>query len=163
MPTLTWIQERGEERYEHPLNIRLTSPIRCPFCGRLFETPDAHQTSRLVVRHIGRDHPLQRPVLLVGDRILGPNSTITRFPKPEDISIENTKAIHAEVDGEPERAVTANDVRRLLTERSRRFLRLRLINGRDEDSAAATVDFRFDEHAGEVKVPQHWTISRKCA
>jgi hypothetical protein len=81
-------------------------------------------------------------VLLVADRILGPNSVITRLPKPEDISIANTTGIQAEVDGEPARTVSADEVRRLLSERSPRFLRLRLVNSRDEDTAAAAVDFR---------------------
>jgi hypothetical protein len=82
-------------------------------------------------------------VLVVNDRILGPNSVISRLLKPEDISITNTTAIQAEVDGEAARRVTADEVRRLLSERSRRFLRLWLVNSRDEDNAAAAVDFRI--------------------
>jgi hypothetical protein len=83
-------------------------------------------------------------VLLINGRVLGPtNPIVTTLPRPGDITIENTQTIEARVDGQPPRSVTTDELRALLTERPKRMLNLRLVNGRTQDNSAAAVEFRI--------------------
>lgn len=153
MPTLNWLLEAAEDRYleatDRPAAPARDVQLECPFCSRVFVGSARDDLAKDVARHIGRDHPLRRPILVVDGRILGPNSTITRLPRPDDIAIENTESLEVAVDGAPARSVTSDELREILSESSKRMLRLRLVNGRNEDNAAAAVDFRI-----KIDVPE---------
>lgn len=147
MPTLNWLLESDEDRYLEANDIRPGPPrlvtLPCPFCSRVFIGPEPREVAGDITRHIARDHPLRRPVLVVDGQILGVNSTITRLLDRDDITIENTQTIDAEIDGDATRRVTAAELRSILTARPKRVVRLRLANERSEDSAAAGVEFRI--------------------
>lgn len=147
MPTLNWLLEAAEDRYLEAMDTEPPPPrdvhMECPFCSLVFTGQQAQDVTRDVTRHIGRDHPLRRPVLVIDGRLLGPNATITRIPRPADIMIENTETLEAAVDGDPRRQVSPDELRLLLTERPKRMLNLRLVNERSQDSAAAAVEYRI--------------------
>lgn len=147
MPTLNWLLEAAEDRYleatDKPATPARDVQLECPFCSRFFVGRARDDLAKDVARHIGRDHPLRRPVLVVDGRLLGPNSTITRLPRPSDIAIENTESLKASIDGAVPRSITSDELRAILSDAPKRMLNVRLVNGRSEDNAAAAVDFRI--------------------
>jgi hypothetical protein len=157
MPTLNWLLESAEDRYleatDKPAAPARDVQLECPFCSRIFVGRIRDELAKDVARHIGRDHPLRRPVLVVDGRLLGPNSTITRLPRPDDIAIENTESLKAAVDGAAPRSVSADELRAILSNAPKRMLNVRLINGRAEDNAAAAVDYRI-----KIDVPDPWEL-----
>lgn len=147
MPTLNWLLESAEDRYleatDKPAAPARDVQLECPFCSRIFVGRLRDDLAKDVARHIGRDHPLRRPVLVVDGRLLGPNSTITRLPRLDDIAIENTESLEAAVDGAAPRSVSMDELRAILSQAPKRMLNVRLVNGRAEDNAAAAVDYRI--------------------
>lgn len=147
MPTLNWLLESAEDRFleatDRPAAPARDVQLECPFCSRVFLGRVRDELAKDVARHIGREHPLRRPVLVVDGRLLGPNSTITRLPTPDDIAIENTESLEAAIDGGASQAVSAEQLRDILSGAPRRMLNVRLVNGRAEDNAAAAVDYRI--------------------
>jgi hypothetical protein len=147
VPTLNWILEAAEDRYLEATDLppapALVVELSCPFCARFFAGEDSSELAKDVARHIARDHPLKRPVLVVDGRVLGSNSTIARLPASPQIAIENTTEIEARVDGGDPHHVSREEAHGLLTEQPKRMLHLRLVNGRSEDNAAAAVEYRI--------------------
>lgn len=147
MPTTTWILEAAEDRY-----LEATAPmpvvvheveLTCPFCERSFPAADAQVAADSLARHIAREHPLLRPVLIVGGKMLGPNSVITRRPSEADVVIENATLIEIGVDGDSERPVSVREAAQIIGARPRQMLNVRLANERVEDRTAAAVEYRI--------------------
>ena len=70
MPTTNWILEAAEDRYLEALDpipeVVREIELQCPFCERTFISEEPMVVSGQLARHIAREHPLQRPVLVVG-------------------------------------------------------------------------------------------------
>jgi len=147
MPTTSWILEAASDRYleaTDPLPTRSRrTELTCPFCDRVFVAEDAQEASHDLARHVARNHPLLRPVLVVAGRMLGPNTVMARMPRASDIVIENATTIEVAIDGGPAREASRDEVARRIAESPRRLLNLRLVNARMEDSTTAAVDYRI--------------------
>lgn len=148
MPTTNWILEAALDRYleatDVPANVVARDlELTCPFCDRFFASADAQTVSQTLARHIARDHPLLRPVLVVAGRMLGPSSVITRMPQADDIVIENATGIQLAIDGGSWRDASPEQTAHIIAEHPRRMLNVRLSNARVQDSTAASVDYRI--------------------
>jgi hypothetical protein len=148
MPTTNWILEAALDRYLEATDPPVPAVARdfeltCPFCQRSFVSADAHAVSESLARHIARNHPLLRPVLVIAGKMLGPNSVVTRMAEPSDVVIENATAIELAIDGGSWTDVSTEETARIIAERPRRMLNVRLINSRVQDGTAASVDYRI--------------------
>ncbi|HMS72467.1 MAG TPA: hypothetical protein PKB03_05485, partial [Baekduia sp.] len=163
MPTTNWILEAAEDRYLEatdrqmhagaPLVRHVTLP--CPFCDRTFVSEDASEAALSVARHVAREHPLLRPVLIIGDRILATTAVITRRPSQTDVVIENATTIKVAVDGGPERSVPAEEAARIVGARPKQMLHLHLVNERAQDATATAIEYRV-----RVDVPDESELDR---
>lgn len=151
MPTTNWILEAAEDRYLEatdrpmhagaPLVRQVTLP--CPFCDRRFVSEDASEAGLSVARHVAREHPLLRPVLIIGDRILATTAVITRRPSQTDVVIENATTIKVAVDGGPDHSVSAEEAARIVGARPKQMLHLHLANERAQDATATAIEYRI--------------------
>ena len=147
MPTTNWILEAAEDRYLEAIDpIRVVNrelELACPFCERVFVSGPGEVGSTALARHIARDHPLLRPVLMVGGRMLAPNSVLTQRISEADVVIENATVIEIGVNGAPRCAVSPDDAARIIADRPRQMLDVRLANERAQDATASEVDYRI--------------------
>lgn len=155
MPTLTWIQERAEKRMDGAVPSP-QSHRTCPMCPKEFVGSDGADVDRKLAEHLGSEHPLERPVLLIKGRFAAREETVRIHLRSADILIKNASTIEAEVDGSPRRLVSKGAAIRYLSRPARQqFLVLHLANHRNPDGAVATAEYRiktdiFDKHELEA-------------
>jgi len=151
MPTTNWILEAAEDRYleatDRPMHagapvVRQVA-LPCPFCDRAFASENASEAALAVARHVAREHPLLRPMLIVGDKILATNAVVTRRPSQTDVVIENATTINVAVDGGPSRSVSAEEAARIVGARSKQMLHVHLANERAQDATATAIEYRI--------------------
>lgn len=99
MPTVGWIQETAIDRYweQGDLGRQVPSKPRvyhCPYCDRHFAA-----TSDLAI-HISVDHPIERPLLIIGNRLACSEQTIRSPITPDQIVLTHVKQILVSHDGE---------------------------------------------------------------
>ncbi|QBQ53825.1 C2H2-type zinc finger protein [Nitrosococcus wardiae] len=98
MPTVGWIQETAIDRYwergglgdQYPPTPKIHY---CPYCTRQFESTGELST------HISVDHPIERPLLFIHNRVAYSEQTIRSPISKDDIDLTHVNRIKASKDG----------------------------------------------------------------
>ena len=138
MPTLGWILEEAVERFwenPYPPEHSEAPAIPCPYCQRHFTS------SGELFDHLGLDHPLGIPVLLVQAQPMPSEFSVRAVLEAADFSALNCTSSEIRKDGGAWRSVSLSRmVAMLATERSS-ICELRLVNERVIDDNRATEHF----------------------
>src|ERR1051326_7734769 len=142
MPTVGWKLETAEERYWEHVPAPTPEPaFLCPYCPERFMDGAKYQ------EHLGLDHPLELPAMIVGGGALLSEIIIRRPITARDVHIANATACHTRRIGEHERAITAHDLAELLSGETCSRWEIRLTNRRVVDQEEAErrylIDFRI--------------------
>ncbi len=133
MPTVSHIQETVDDRYyerggEDPLPPRL---LACPICSE--ELPD--ETALAV--HLGSDHPLSAPRLLLDGGLVVGERILHRPIDPQALAVANASRLLVAVNGAPSETWTLQDLRDALAGDDVLNLDVELFNDRSADGIAA--------------------------
>lgn len=139
MPTYGWVHEDAEERHHErvPLPLPLPAPIVCPECHRQVGDQAA------LARHLGADHPLGSPRLLLEGRIVIGERVLVRPVAGDSVLVANTSEIHVREDGRARGLWTVDDLRSSLASKRAGVLEIALTNARSSDGASATERLRL--------------------
>jgi len=96
MPTTNWILEAAEDRYWEgiaPFELEPEPEIECPFCARSFHSQSEFKT------HLGLDHPLALPALLIRGKPQPSEFTIRTSLQRSHVDLCNTSVCFLRADG----------------------------------------------------------------
>lgn len=149
MPTLGWIQETAVERYltgtEQPL-VDPNPSVPCPHCDRLFFTVDD------LSEHLGIDHPLSIPIILIGSRTAGKENVVRQKAQKGFFRLLNCTSCAISKDGSAMTQIDPIEIPiRLAAERDS-TCDIILSNERTEDGNVASTSVRISFRAPDEKV-----------
>lgn len=140
MPTLGWIQETAVERYlvgtEQPL-FDPNPSVPCPHCERLFFTVDE------LSEHLGIDHPLSIPIILIGVRTAGKDNVVRQKPEKGAFRVLNCTSCTLSKNGEAVARVDPSQLPSLLSAERSSICDIQLANERTEDRNVASASIRI--------------------
>jgi len=127
MPTPGWIQETAVERYlagtEQPL-FEPDPSVPCPHCERLFFTADE------LSEHLGIDHPLSIPILLIGGMTAGKDNVVRQETQKGAFRILNCTSCTLSKNGEAVTRIDPSQLPSLLSTERNSICDIQLANER---------------------------------
>jgi len=139
MPTVGWIQETAEDRFNERGGELPRSPIvhSCPVCGDVFDAGVELSC------HISEMHPLDRPVLLLHGGVAPRLSIVRARLDPSSVELVNTTHVRVLRNGRHVQSLRWEDVPQMMAEARRAIYTLELENRRADGTAKAEYDLEF--------------------
>ncbi len=140
MPTVGWIQETAIDRYWERGGLGEQYPTRptihyCPYCDEHYETIGELST------HISVEHPIERPVIFIGNRTAYSEQTI-RYPiRKNDIDLTNVRRIRVSKDGGEYREMGAAALKEILANGRNAHYSINLINSGPDNERSVEANY----------------------
>ena len=140
MPTVGWIQETAVDRYWERGGLGDQYPPTptihyCPYCTRQFES------ARGLSTHISVDHPVERPIIFIGNRAAFSEQTIRTPLSKNDIDFTHVHSIRVIKDGGELREWTPNELKKHLSGNENAHYSITLVNSDPQNERSVEANY----------------------
>lgn len=140
MPTVGWIVEAADERFWENRRYNLVPPgpvCECTICNRNFESLDS------LKYHLGLEHPLESPTLMLWGRPLDRETVIRRKPEPHDFLVTNCSRCRIFETRKKVRCLSPDYLSDWLCDHRPEYVEIELENERIQDKQVASVRYKI--------------------